>query len=292
MIICCTPFGVRSFAFEVRSWAGNYVPINLYQVDAILCFDKIGWGPQAQLSLSEVQILAKRRQISAEGSLRARSPDSVQLPCWGSQAPRTQLALKLFRLPGQQGPGSAETQADSNCQHVTEAGVGGKVHHCLKVWAGSVGSLVKGSGRTELPACFLDPLAHPLAEARWDGGYRGEGQDPLLTSLSTWRPPLWWPFAASATSCCSVTVAHLGEEPTAEPTNGWAQLLTVTQWQFAWGRDPLWCRPMAERTSNRHSSPPEVSGLLVTVAGNGLHSNGASNWQTAKGCALSCSITL
>ena len=81
MIICCTPFGVRSFAFEVKSWAGNYVPINLYQVDAILCFDKIGWGPQAQLSLSEVQILAKRRQISAEGSLRARSPDSVQLPC-------------------------------------------------------------------------------------------------------------------------------------------------------------------------------------------------------------------
>ena len=81
MIICCTPFGVRSFAFEVKSWAGNYVPINLYQVDAILCSDKKGWGPQAQLSLSEVQILAKRRQISAEGSLRARSPDSVQLPC-------------------------------------------------------------------------------------------------------------------------------------------------------------------------------------------------------------------
>lgn len=80
MIICCTLFGVRSFAFEVRSWAGNYVPVNLYQVNAILCCDKKGWGHQAQLSLSEVQILAKRRQISADGSLRARSPDSVQLP--------------------------------------------------------------------------------------------------------------------------------------------------------------------------------------------------------------------
>ena len=184
------------------------------------------------------------------------------------------------------------TQADSNCQHVAEAGVGEKVHHCFKVWTGSGHNLVKGSGRTELPACFLDPLTHPLAEAGWDGGHQGEGQDPLFTSFSTWQPPFWRPFAESATNCCSVTVAHLGEEPTAEPTNGWAQLLIVTQWQlFAWGRDPLWCWPMAERTSNRHSSPLDVSGL-VTVAGNGLHSNGSSNWLTAKGCALSCSITL
>ena len=78
MIICCTLFAVRSFAFEVRSWAGNYVPVNLYQVDAILCCDKKGWGHQAQLSLSEVQILAKRRQISAGSSFRARFPYPAQ----------------------------------------------------------------------------------------------------------------------------------------------------------------------------------------------------------------------
>ena len=57
------------------------------------------------------------------------------------------------------------TQADSNCQHVAEAGVGEKALRCLKVWTGSMGSPVKRFGRTELPACFLDPLAHPLAKA-------------------------------------------------------------------------------------------------------------------------------
>ena len=100
------------------------------------------------------------------------------------------------------------TQAESNCQHVAEAGVGEKAHRCLKVWTGSVSNLVKGSGRTELPACFLDPLSHPLAEAGWDGGHQGEGQDPLFTSFSTWQPPFWRPFAESAANCCSVTVAH------------------------------------------------------------------------------------
>ena len=80
VVSCYRLLLVRSFVLEAQSWSGNYVPVNLYQVNAILCSDKKGWGPQAQLSPSEVQILAKRRQISADGSLKARSPDSVQLP--------------------------------------------------------------------------------------------------------------------------------------------------------------------------------------------------------------------
>ena len=166
MIICCTLFGVRSFAFEVRSWAGNSVPVNLYQVNAILCCDKKGWGHQAQLSLSEVQILAKRRQISADGSLRARSPDCPAAMAEEARHPGPSWSSSSSGYLDSRGQVlQTVTQADSNCQHVAEAGVGEKVHRCFKVWTGSVHNLVKGSGRTELPACFLDPLTHPLAEA-------------------------------------------------------------------------------------------------------------------------------
>ena len=45
----------------------------------LLCFYKKGQGPKAQLSLSKVQVLAKRRQISAGCSFRARSPNPAQL---------------------------------------------------------------------------------------------------------------------------------------------------------------------------------------------------------------------
>ena len=68
---------VRSFALEVRSWSGNDVPINLYQINVILCPDKKGQGSKVQLSPSKVPVLAKRRQSSAASSLRARSPDSA-----------------------------------------------------------------------------------------------------------------------------------------------------------------------------------------------------------------------
>ena len=70
---------VRSFALEVRSWSGKDVPVNLYQMNVILCPDKKGQGSKVQLSPSKVPVLAKRRQSSAASSLRVRSPDSAQL---------------------------------------------------------------------------------------------------------------------------------------------------------------------------------------------------------------------
>ena len=79
MVSCCKLLGVRSFVLEVRSWSGHDVPVNLHQTSVILCSDKKGQGPKAQLTPSEVQVLAKRRQISVGDSLRARSPDPAQL---------------------------------------------------------------------------------------------------------------------------------------------------------------------------------------------------------------------
>ena len=57
---CCRLLGVRSFVFEVWSWSGNVVAVNLYQVNVILCPDKKGQTPKGQLSPSKVRVLAKR----------------------------------------------------------------------------------------------------------------------------------------------------------------------------------------------------------------------------------------
>jgi hypothetical protein len=39
-VSCYKLFGVRSFVLEVRSWSGNDVPVNLYQINVILCLNK------------------------------------------------------------------------------------------------------------------------------------------------------------------------------------------------------------------------------------------------------------
>ena len=62
---------VRSFVPESWSWSGN-IPINLYQMNAILCSDKKGQNPKVQFSPSQVPDLTKRRQISVGSSFRAR----------------------------------------------------------------------------------------------------------------------------------------------------------------------------------------------------------------------------
>ena len=78
MVSCCEHPGVRSFVFEVGSWSGNDVPVNLYQRNVILCHGKKGQGPKVQLSPSKVPVLAKTRQISAGRSFRARFPYPAQ----------------------------------------------------------------------------------------------------------------------------------------------------------------------------------------------------------------------
>ena len=76
---CCRLLGVRAFVLQVRSWSGSDVPVNLYQMNVILCPDKKEQGPKAQLAPSKVPVLAKRRQISGHSSLRARFPHPAQL---------------------------------------------------------------------------------------------------------------------------------------------------------------------------------------------------------------------
>ena len=44
---------------EVRSWSGNDVPVNLYQMNVVLCSDQKGQSPR--LSPSKVLVLTKRR---------------------------------------------------------------------------------------------------------------------------------------------------------------------------------------------------------------------------------------
>ena len=102
MVSCCRFLGAKSFVLEVKAQSGNDVPVNLHQTNIILCSDKKGQVSKVQLSPSKVQALAKRRgpcsgwllflgpalslspptstqallkrQMSAGGSLWARSP--------------------------------------------------------------------------------------------------------------------------------------------------------------------------------------------------------------------------
>ena len=57
VVSCCRLLSVRFFVLEVQSWAGSDVPVNLYQKDIILCSDRKGSGPKAQLSPSKVPVL-------------------------------------------------------------------------------------------------------------------------------------------------------------------------------------------------------------------------------------------
>ena len=42
MYLVVEDFGVRSFVLKVRSWSGNDVLVNLYQLNVVLCLDKKG----------------------------------------------------------------------------------------------------------------------------------------------------------------------------------------------------------------------------------------------------------
>ena len=79
MVSCCKLLGVRSFILEVRPWSSNDVPINLYQKKVMLCPEKKGKSPKAQLLPSKVPVLAKRRQISVGSYFKARFPHPSQL---------------------------------------------------------------------------------------------------------------------------------------------------------------------------------------------------------------------
>ena len=89
-------FPVSSTLF-LRSGHGQEVPVNLHPKNVIPCSDKKGQGPKAQLSTSDIQVLPKRRQISAASSqgqvLRPCSAVSVKDP--GAQDPTGPQAAQV-----------------------------------------------------------------------------------------------------------------------------------------------------------------------------------------------------
>ena len=75
----------------------------------LFCFYKKGQGPKAHLSPSKVQVLAKRRQISAGCSFKARSPNPAQLSLLrelDAQDPVGPQAPQAARMVGARSQGS------------------------------------------------------------------------------------------------------------------------------------------------------------------------------------------
>ena len=98
---------------------------NPYQTNAIPCPDKKGHGPKPQLWLCKVPVLAEKRQSSADGALRARSPDSAQLSSLKGAGVQHNWPSGSSGRPkrGDQLPQTV-SQADSQYQEVAEAGMG------------------------------------------------------------------------------------------------------------------------------------------------------------------------
>ena len=116
MVSCCKLLDIRSFVLEVRSGSGNDIPVSLYQMNVILCPDKLRQGSKVQLSHSRVPVLAKRMQNSAGGSLRARTPDSAQLSSLREPGAQPNCPSHSSGHPkqGDQVPQTV-TQADRHC---------------------------------------------------------------------------------------------------------------------------------------------------------------------------------
>ena len=87
---------------------------------------------------------------------------------WGSQAPRTQLALRLLKLPKWRGPGPADCVP---CRQPLPLGCRGgdrgEVHRCLKAWARPVGGLGEGSGTLQDTAPSLFPKSPGSPSGLW-----------------------------------------------------------------------------------------------------------------------------
>ena len=150
---------------------------------------------QAQLSPSQVPVLAERRQSSAGSFLRARSPDPAQQGHpRGRQAPNPtsprapQASHRVGAVPTDFDPGRQPQPLRSQRQEWE------RVHCCLKAWSWPMDGPGKYSGALQdtTPSLFAGrPLSHQLT--RWPkagqaGGSQGEGRDLPLTWFSTWGP--------------------------------------------------------------------------------------------------------
>ena len=182
MLSCCKLLGIRSFVSEV--WSQVLHQEKKKKKNVILCSEKKGQGPKAQLSPCEVQVLAKRKQVSVGSSLSARSP-----------APHPAVIPEKARSPGPNWPSGSLghpnrrgwSQADCCCLWVTEAGMGKSFTAASRPGPGQRAALVRALEpcRAQPPACSPGPSsAHPLARGwvSWRVPGRKPGSASYLTS--------------------------------------------------------------------------------------------------------------
>lgn len=76
-VSCCKRLGGRACVPEIRSRSGNDAPVNLHQVNIMLCSDKKGHSPQAQPSPNECGSWLR----GGRSQLVAPSEPGLQTPC-------------------------------------------------------------------------------------------------------------------------------------------------------------------------------------------------------------------
>ena len=147
------------------------------------------WGP----------VLAERRQGSSGGSLRARSPDSVQLSWPREPGAQDQTGPQVPQDAQMAGARSIDCIL---CRQPLPWGHrgknGGASHRCLKAWAWPVGGLARAPEpcRTEPPACSLGPPTYPLlwgwVSCRSPGRRPGSASTSISTSMVGGPPLTQW----------------------------------------------------------------------------------------------------
>ena len=202
--------------------------VNPYQTNAILCPDKKGHGPKAQLWLCKVPVLAEKRQSSADGALRARSPDSAQLsPLKGARCP-AQRALRLLRPPKEGRPAPADWPRQTANTRRSQRREWGELLRCLKAQAKAGGWPWWGLRSPADTAPSPRPKANELKRLR----------EKTRIYL---RPSLQCCLSRLTDGLFSM-VGCLWAGPATAPTNGWAGPLAAAPWQVVaggkvWGAD-------------------------------------------------------
>ena len=160
MVSCCRRLGVRTLFLTSGHGQVSDVPVNLYQMNFILCSYTNGQSSKAQCSASKAPVLAERRQISAGSSFRARLPHPA--PPSSLREPGIQRSW----LPVSSSHPNGETRSHRLWAGQTVTAVRpqrqgwGEAHCCPEAWATAGGAL-------QGPGLFPGPLAQPPAEAGW-----------------------------------------------------------------------------------------------------------------------------
>ena len=169
----------------------------------------------------------ERRQSSAGGSLRVRSPDPDQTASMKEWDARDTALSQAPKAAQRQGPiPQTAFYSDSGFHEVTKVGMG---HATSGPGPGQWAALMRALEpcRTQPSACFLGHPVHPPVLGRVSPG---RSQDPSLTPLSlrtTTLPTVDWRGHQQL-----LTDSCLWEGPAVVLTNDWAGPLTVAHWQL------------------------------------------------------------